>query len=493
MSRVATATTPTYAQRWVMLAALVLAALAALPATAEEDVPAEQLLIFVQQTGSEVAQDFETKHLAKVKELAEEMGVSVQVVDITEGPAPAEVGITPLVAYQNHLGRSIYQGRYATMDRLRNFIVTSRFMPQGDEPRKMADAIGMTNGRSTVVMPLKVTDLAGAPPEGYDHAALVAQVRTAFKEKPMLAAGALGDVELGRSDRLFYVDLYPYRSEDGTLYLSLAVFSQFHCHDPVFTTGGEPIAGPWDERNAVIERAVRQATREVLAQINGSKIGDGFDAVPADKPTVSWEDMGFTLPPKPEGAVDIDPSTIELVGEWAVDTEAQKRRPAVTFAFPAPLDNYSGRVKKLTGELTLGEGLGLPDASGKFVVPIEAVTMGDEILDGEIVGWLKGKDHPESSFTFDNIETGVEVLVFGEVIPGVLVGRFEMKGIGVDLRVPVSVEAIIGSDGKPRVTIDGQWTIDIADPFGVAGPDGPADVRNQLVYRCHILLAPKQP
>jgi len=307
----------------------------------------------------------------------------------------------------------------------------------------------------------------------------------------MLAAGALGDVALGRSDRLFYVDVYPYRSKDGTLYLSLAVYSQFHCHEPVFTTGDAPIAGPWDQRGSVIERAVRQATREVLAQINGSKIGDGFDAVPADKPTATWEQLGFALPPKPPGAADIDPASIELVRAWRVDVAAQKQRPAVTFAFPAPLDNYAGRVRTLTGEMTLGDGLALPATTGRFAVPINAVTMGEDELDSEIFGWLKGQDHPESSFTFSGIETEVDALAFGQVIPGVLVGRFEMKGMGIDLRVPASIEAVVGGDGRPRVTIDGRWAIDIADPFGVAGPDGPPDARNTLVYQCHIVLEPK--
>ncbi len=463
--------------------------LVALPVRADQTEPAEQLIVLVQPEASELAKTFQAEHLPKLEALAGEMGLDFIVKDVSEGPLPG-VGITPLVVFQNHRGRSIYQGRYTTLDRVRNFVQTSRFMPQGDEKRKIEDAIGMRDGRSTVVLPLKVTDLVGAPPEDYSHPTFIKEIRTAFKEKPMKPSGPLGDVALGRSDRLFYVDLYPYRSEDGTLYLSMAVFSQFHCHEPVFTTGNEPIAAPWDQRGQAISEAVVLANNIVREKINTSAIGDGFNVIAADRASVSWEDFGLPLPPKPANAVNVDPASIVLSREWTVDVAAQQQRPAVQFGFGAPLEMYSGQATELTGQLTLGEGLSLADASGKFVVPIKAVTMGEPALDLEIFGWLAGKKHPDSDFTFDRIETSESKLVFGQVIPGVLVGQFTMKGMTIDLSVPVSIEAILGSDGQPRVTIDGRWTIDITNPFGVAGPDGPEDVASTLIYRCHIVLAP---
>ena len=35
------------------------------------------------------------------------------------------------MVYQNHRGRSVYQGRTTTPERIRNFIRTSRFVPPG--------------------------------------------------------------------------------------------------------------------------------------------------------------------------------------------------------------------------------------------------------------------------------------------------------------------------------------------------------------------------
>ena len=51
-------------------------------------------------------------------------------------------------------------------------------------------------------------------------------------------------VDLDRADRGFYMDFYPWLSKDGTLFLTVAVFSQFYCHAPVFQ---EKIIGPWKD------------------------------------------------------------------------------------------------------------------------------------------------------------------------------------------------------------------------------------------------------
>ncbi|MEL6986048.1 MAG: hypothetical protein AAFO29_26700, partial [Actinomycetota bacterium] len=67
------------------------------------------------------------------------------------------MGITPLVAYQNHRGRSIYQGRYATLDRVKNFVRTSRFLPQGDEPLVRGGLPVWDLGQAKVGTPVKVT------------------------------------------------------------------------------------------------------------------------------------------------------------------------------------------------------------------------------------------------------------------------------------------------------------------------------------------------
>ncbi|NBC10387.1 MAG: hypothetical protein GVY24_01455 [Planctomycetes bacterium] len=450
---------------------------------------AEQLIVFRQPGASALAERFEQESLPAIRDLAEDMGLVLIVRDAREG-VPEEVGITPLIVFQNHAGRSIYQGRYTTLDRLGNFITTSRFMPQGDAKLERQDTPVWDLGRAKVAAPIKITDLAGMPPGGFDQALFAKNMREA------LAAGferfeQTDRVALGKSDRMFYMDFYPYRSEDGKLFVSTALFSMFHCHEPVYTRMDKPIRGSWDDRAAVFAEAAAELEAQVARLLDESKQGDGFDVVPEDVPTRSWEALGLSLPPKPEDATTIDPADVELAREWTVDVEAQQERPAVTFTFPSPLEQYAGRVTKLTGELTLGESLALAQASGRFVVPVTAVTMGEPDLDEYIhSGMLKGREHPQSDFVFDTIESEMEALNFGPIIPAKLVGTFTMKGIPRELTVPVSIEAYVGGDGRPRVSISGTWSIRLSDPYDIIGPDGPEEASDTLVYRCHIVLEP---
>jgi hypothetical protein len=178
----------------------------------------EQLIVFLQPGASPVDETFQKRHLPKIRKLAAAMGVSVHSIDANQG-SPAEIAITPLIVYQNYLGRSIYQGRSTTIDRIRNFIRTSRFVPQGLALNRREHIPIWKNGRIRVWAPLKVSAVRGTPPEGYDHAVFVSEALKSigegfnnFRIEPV--------AELGRADRGFYMDFYPWLSQGGTLYLS---------------------------------------------------------------------------------------------------------------------------------------------------------------------------------------------------------------------------------------------------------------------------------
>jgi hypothetical protein len=102
---------------------------------------------------------------------------------------------------------------------------------------------------------------------------------------------------------------------------------------------------------------------------------------------------------------------------------------------------------------------------------------------------LKAEQFPDAAFEFERIDTS-GAIAFGEVTPGMLVGRFTMKGQTIELSVPVTIEAVVGADGKPRLVFDGRWDTRLMQPFEIEGPDGPEVQRDTLIYVCHIVLAP---
>jgi len=458
---------------------------------AQSEAATEQLVVFVQPGVSEVAEAFANQTLPSVEAMAKEMGVEVVTIDVTQRGAPEGVRLTPLMVYQNHRGRFPYLGRFTTLDRLRNHIRTARFGGAPEDVRTSMEGVPREAlGRAVVGTPIKVTGLTG-PGVETEHQAVVLRVGN----EPIVAALAGASEVTGRPmDRLFYIDFYPYLAEDGTLYVSTALFSQFHCHEPVFVSES-PASGPADETAQVLADAAAALAAEIDRQLDNPVNGDGFDPIAADAPTPTWDELGLPLPPKPEGP-QVDLADLELVREWTVDQKAIARRPVVQFRFPEPIVGYAGEAQELSGSVTLGEGLTLGDASGEFVVPVRSVTMGEPDLDSYMhSGMLNASTHPTSRFVFESIEVsgdGVQP-AFGQVVPGKLVGTFTLMDKSIELVVPVSIEAFAGDDGKPRLAFAGTWMLGPLDErFGISdAPPGPDEASKRLKFDCYIVLEPE--
>lgn len=464
---------------------------AAQPTKTASVAAAEQMIVFVQPEASALAKRFSADFLPRLEKLAESSGVAFKVVDVSQAPGvPDVVGITPMIAYQNHLGRSIYQGRYSTLDRVRNFVRTSRFMPQGSTPLVRDDLPVWNLGRAKVATPIKVTPLAGAVPDGFDQEAFVQQMHEAISAADERFIWQ-DRVELGRSDRMFYTDFYPYRSGDGKLYLGLSLFSQFHCHEPVFTLLDGSLHGDWDNREEVFVEGYRRLSSVITRLLNESTLGDGFDVVQGETPSVSWDAIGLPLPPKPQDASAQAMADVQLPQEWVIEEASQDIRPGVQFKFPAPLDAYAGEATSVSGTLTLGEGLSIEGISGRVVVDAASVTMGETDLDQAIhATMLDVVAYPESCFEIQEVQTDFAQPAFGTVAAAVLRGQFTMKGQTIPLAVPVSIEAFLGNDGVPRLSLDGHWEVRLLDPFGIEGPPGDAPANDTLIFTCHLVFEP---
>ena len=213
-------------------------------------------------------------------------------------------------------------------------------------------------------------------------------------------------VELGRADRLWYANLYPYAAEDGSFAVSAELYSQFHCHEPVWTSFDDPATARSLEE--ATEAAARTLGEELRRQLAGSTLGDGFDPVPAGFAVTSYEDLGFPLPERPAGASAEDAEGVRLVRSWAVVRDpvaAASPLPPVGFAFPAPLDAYAGEAAGVSGLLELASVDSVEGLTGRIAVDPASVTMGEDDLDDWIhAGVLKVDEHPEAFFAIERVE-----------------------------------------------------------------------------------------
>ena len=288
----------------------------------------EQLVIFVQ--GEVTEPPNVSEHLSQLRTVAEEMGVAVEMIDVAGG-APPVVKLTPLVVFQDPRGRTIFQARYADVGKLRHFIRTSRAIPPDNTVRRRSGLAVLEEGRSLTGAPIKVTRLLGELPPSHDDESF-----RALAERAILSGfrrfGARADVELGPSNRLFYMDFYPHRSAAGELSVSLALFSQFNCIEPVFRRFADPVTGSWEESERVFARAAEVLETEVLRQISASEIGDAFRPVASSVPAVSWQDLGLSLPPVPAGLAKVQQTPIDLPERWRIEPSTDGE-PRLVFRF----------------------------------------------------------------------------------------------------------------------------------------------------------------
>ena len=455
----------------------------------QAELPESLLIVFHQPGPSPVEREFMEKQLPPIKEVAKSMGIAVRVVDAAKG-APKAVGITPLLVYQNHLGRSIYQGRTTTVDRVRNFLRTSRYVPQKEAPYVRGRTPVWRMGRSRVWAPLKVAPVSGTPPTGYDHSAFEAEALRA------IAAGfthfkMAETVALGRSDRGFYMDFYPWLSPDGQLYLSLALYSQFHCKAPIFELKKPPLIGPWSGRERLFRQAAEMLEAEVEKHASDPLGGDGFDPLPDSVTLLSWQEAGFTLPAARMAPQKRAAGLGPVPSRWQL-TVIDDGPPAILFRFAEPLDQYRGEVFPTKGDLRWSSEKGLAAAQGAVSVDTaSAVTMGEPMLDEAIKGalMLDVKRFPESRFDLTNLSSEDFQPAYGTLTLARIEGLFHLKGKTIPLTAPAEFELVVSPQGDPRLLVRTAFTIDLIQ-FDIEGADGPSPARHTVVFDINLAYRP---
>ena len=120
-----------------------------------------QLLVFLHQVDHPVSQDFSTKYLPQLQAMAAAQDISLQVIEVKDA-APELITLTPAIVFQNHLGRSLYIGRYHYIDKVKTFIRTVKRLPQQTVDHEKHDVLVAKLGRSTLVTPAIVVAACAA-------------------------------------------------------------------------------------------------------------------------------------------------------------------------------------------------------------------------------------------------------------------------------------------------------------------------------------------
>jgi hypothetical protein len=449
-----------------------------------------QLLVFVHQPAHPVSQDFTTQYLPKLQAMAAAQDISLQVIEVTDA-APDLVTMTPAIVFQNHLGRSLYIGRYHYIDKVKTFIRTVKRLPQQTVDHEKHDVLVAQIGRSSLVTPVKLTDLSGTPPANFDQAAFHKMALAAL-DAGMQQYALKTTYHPKRNERLIYTAFYPYLGVDGKLFVSAEMYSQFNCVEPIYKRFDQPFEGTWKTRKQTFTAIGAAIEAEIMQQLSNTAKGDGIVTLPASVKVVSWESLGLPLPPAPpaeQGVVASAP--VRLATRWDFEGPVEKDLPVVGFAFPAPIDYYAGELSALSGLLNLGDAVDMSQALGTFSVNMESLTMGDPALDHSVHKMLKMADYPASAFLFQKIlRIENAKLAFGYVTQFVVQGEFEFMGVKAPVDVTAQVEPVLDDAGAARLQVYAVFQIRLKERYGVNGPDGPADAKDTVNFTLNFLLKP---
>ena len=450
-----------------------------------------ELLLFHNGSSEPVNLDFVKKYAPQIEEMAKSQGITTKLVAI-ENEAPELVRFTPAIVYQNHLGRSLYIGRYHYVDKIKTFMRTVKRFPQKDVVNEKHDVMVWSYEQSTIVTPVKITPLTGKVPADFDQKAFKKEALAALDEG-MKNYRFMEEFDARRTHRLMYAAFYPHRSKDGKIYISMEVYSQFNCVDPVYKQFKEPVSGSFKKWEKVFAQAGAQVEEQIIAQLNNTERGDGLQPMGRNIQTRSFEDMGFPLPPAPAGASNQAAVDMKMPQKWIMDGPIAADVPLINFNFPAPLDYYAGEITQMNGQLILGKDAQISSSIASFAARLESMTMGDENLDlhvNEMISLLK---YPKSSFTFNSISVVDQPqLIFGTMTQFVVDGMLDFKGLEVPVTVTSQIEPILNEAGQPRLQVYAFFKMPLKEHWDIDGPDGPEEASNFLDFNINFLMQPSE-
>lgn len=394
--------------------------------------------------------------------------------DASEG-VPSSITATPALVFQSPRGRALFGGRITEWSAIQNFIRTARSRSVPPEAATPGTLLARQEGRQTVGFPLKWTDWQGQQPPGNWKDDLMTELEQLLKAPPSDAATLLP------TDRRFYLDVHPYGTGDS-VFLSLAVFSQFDCIHPIYENFGAPLKGTTAEKPALLAAAASQLKTVIQQRWADTGAGDALFPLAASVPVRNYETLGLRLPEMPasaEGEASLTSASVKDL-QWNNPTALGADQPLLQFNFPSPLERYAGEVPALKGQLAYRGGA----ISGEFIAKLKTLTMGMAELDAKVLKqYLNVRRYSEARFSF---APQAVTLSWDQDNSMPITGQLEFLGQEIPLTVATTLRPTSDNQG---VSVDVEFELNIARPFGLPGPDGPTYAKEHLQFRMAFQMA----
>lgn len=424
--------------------------------------PQQETLFIFTDTLSEhkVIQDFNSNTLPQLKTLAKAQSLRLRILNndsIVEGLTKI-----PAIAFR----KNFYKGRYNSISKIETFILTQKVFSLPKQDLNKEQVYVHQDGKMNIGLILKYFKLSGAAPEGFNqddfNKKLFNTLGGAFKSFTKKSSFNFGD-----HDKLYYLNIYPWRSETGSYYMGIELFSQFSCVDPVLSITNEPFVG--DNLTEALSKIASQIDTHLPTIQLDTNYGDGYLALKS-KSYLTWEDLGL----KKENDQSKMTKANYTNGTWKVSTSSLGA--PIYFTFPPPVSSYSGYINTLQGSMSIEE----QTLSGRFEAPLEALTMGDEGLDHSVHEQMQILVFPKASIAINHTTLPTTP---GESFP--TEGTLNFMGIEREL----IFNTVILVDQDDNLIIQAETSFSIANDQTLEKPEGPAPENETINVSTRIFLS----
>jgi hypothetical protein len=447
----------------------------------------EELIIFVQKTTDS---PFTLDNIKMLEAYMLERNITTKIIDIDKTGAPKEVGYTPFIVYRNHIGRKVFKGRYTSHKRLLNFIRTVRRLPLEEVDYKEENAFIWKHERSNLVIKLKITEPKGTLPQGFTSNKFYIEYLKGLKEG-FAPANYKKTSSVNNSDELIYCSFYPYLAEDGKVYVSSEIHSHYDCHSPIYQQFDAPAIGA--SISEAFNLAAKNALTEIQRQVLESTLGDAMNYT-KNTNIITWEALKLKALKAPEKSTQANFADIKFPKEWVIAGPVDESTPILAFNFPPPLRHYGGELKSATGNITLRKMQNLEAVIGEFVVDVASIDMGeDELTQAVTESMLYVDKYPTATLTFKKIIGDDLKLSLGSITTAIVEADLKMLDKTAPIVATTDFEPFLDENGALRLHIYAQFSVnDLKGSYTVAGPDGPAEAKNKMLFRVSLLMKGKE-
>jgi hypothetical protein len=447
----------------------------------------EELLIFINKnTDSEFTQS----NISLLERDMKSYKIATRLIDVSQSGAPAEVAYTPYILYRNHLGNKLFKGRYTSHKRILNFIRTTRRLPQAAIDYEENNVMVWKQDRANLLFKLKITEASGTNSATFDQKKFNKELMKGLR-KGFTGTKYSKTQKVGNTDDIFYCNFYPYISQDGRVFVSTEIYSHYDCIHPVYKQFKLPFSSL--SVAEAFDTAATNTFAEIRRQIKDSEIGDAINYATKEIKLIEWKDLNLKKMQAPAESMHSSFKDVDFPQEWTMYGPVDESTPVLAFNFPPPLRQYGGELKEVRATVSLKEKNSLKDASGKFVVEVSSLDMGEGGLNSAVKNSMLHIDRfPTADLEFLNLNSKDMNLKLGKITQVDIEVRLTIVHKSDTLIARSQFEPFLDDKGNLFLHVFTQFTAeDITGSFHISGPDGPSDSNNKMEFTANFLLKPE--